>query len=220
MQKGSALIFLLVGVLVIIVAGGAFYLGKLTLRQNSSGQTTPKPSSVTAVQPTPQTTPVSSPSDETANWKTYTDTQLGFSLKYPEGWIVESAGTPSGSTRLNNNNTNWGKIATEQNKKTYQVIDDTFGVEIVRSSDPAYISDIGENRLIKSETTVVDGITGKKQYFRNSSEPRLGTGVAVKITRGKYTYSIAGGLTDQTQEYLDSQYAKIFDQILSTFRFD
>ncbi len=77
MQKGQTLIFLLIGIL--IVAGGAFLLGK---------SSNPKPSPnlvVTSQTPQPTSTPSQSPSsDETATWKTYTGRYIAF--KYPNTW--------------------------------------------------------------------------------------------------------------------------------------
>lgn len=79
MQKGQALIFLLVGILVIVVAGGAFYLGR---------QTTPKSSPVSVVtsqtpQPTTNTNPESTSSAETSDWKIYTNNEFNYTMKYP-----------------------------------------------------------------------------------------------------------------------------------------
>lgn len=89
-QKGSALIFLLVGILVAVgIAGGAFYLGR---------STTPQPSPIPAVtsqtlQPTPSLTPIptseSTSSTETANWKTYEDRESGISFKYPADLVIQ-----------------------------------------------------------------------------------------------------------------------------------
>lgn len=75
MQKGFMPILILVGILIITaVAGGAYYLGRLATSKPS-----PAPVSQTP-QPTLSTVPVT---DETVNWKTYEDLDLGFSLKYP-----------------------------------------------------------------------------------------------------------------------------------------
>lgn len=76
MQKGFVQ-FIILGVVVLaIVAAGAFYLGKQV--------STPKPQSQTSTtqptisQPSPSPTP-----DETANWKTYTNNDGKYSIKYP-----------------------------------------------------------------------------------------------------------------------------------------
>ncbi len=82
MQKGSAVIFLLIGIVMLVVIGGAFYLGRSTIS---------KPSPAPAVTfPTPLT-PSSSPTsqNETANWNTYTNRKVGFSLSYPKDWTLE-----------------------------------------------------------------------------------------------------------------------------------
>ncbi len=83
-QKGSATIILLV-VLVIVVAGGLVYFAFLK-----------KPGEV-AVSPTPTATKVANTAtptpDETANWKTYSDQTLGFSIKYPRDWRTTQCGT-------------------------------------------------------------------------------------------------------------------------------
>ena len=105
MQKGSPrevgqiFIFLLVGILILAAAGGAYFLGR---------STSPKPSATPVVSPaspaqrgeqTPQPTSTPSPSNtspaptgtaETANWKTYTNTAFGYSIKFPDTYAVSS----------------------------------------------------------------------------------------------------------------------------------
>lgn len=75
MQKGFVTPLIIVGVVVLaIVAAGAFYLGKATTFQE-----VPNPLSIfQSIQPIPSST-----TDGTANWKTYTNTLLGYELKYP-----------------------------------------------------------------------------------------------------------------------------------------
>lgn len=96
MQKGNVLIFLLVGIVVLAAIGGAFYLGRSTLlRQDFAGQATPQPSpspvatSQVATSPNPNTNPIPNGTGETASWKTYTNKKVGFSISYPENWILE-----------------------------------------------------------------------------------------------------------------------------------
>lgn len=79
-QKGQSAILMLLGILILVgVAGGAYFLGS---------QTPPKPQNP-VVTSSPQSTMVSQniPSsvvDETVNWKTYTSTKYGYSFKYPD----------------------------------------------------------------------------------------------------------------------------------------
>lgn len=72
-QKGQTGILILAGIVILVaLAGGIFYLGRVTA---------PKPQPQNVVTSSPQPSP--SPTDETANWKTYTNTKYGYSIKYP-----------------------------------------------------------------------------------------------------------------------------------------
>lgn len=72
MQKGFSSIFLVIGLLVIVLIGGAIYFGKL-----NTSKTAP-------------TTVVNTPKhDETVNWKTYTNKYYKFKLEIPNDWKVE-----------------------------------------------------------------------------------------------------------------------------------
>lgn len=83
MQKGQVLIFLLIGILIIAGIGVVYYLSR---------STSPKPSATpTVVSQTPQPT-ASSPAtpDETADWKIYTNTTFGYSIRFPDTYEVSS----------------------------------------------------------------------------------------------------------------------------------
>lgn len=80
MQKGFGVVYILVGVLILaVVAGGAYYLSRSIFPKSS-------PNPVITSQ-TPQPTPTLSP-DQTANWKTYTNPNFKFLIKYPLDWQV------------------------------------------------------------------------------------------------------------------------------------
>ena len=94
MQKGQTLIFLLVGML--IIAGGAFYLGR---------QTTPKtsPNPVVTSQtplPTENSSPTSISVNETANWKTYNSYEDNFVMKYPPNWTEKDRSAEVGTATI------------------------------------------------------------------------------------------------------------------------
>ncbi len=101
MQKGGILIWIIIGTVVVLVAGGTYYLSR---------SSSPKPSvTPIAVSQTPQPTP--SPSDaspaptsagETANWKTYTTNSGKYTFKYPQNLIVKeyTQGGPPNSPKV------------------------------------------------------------------------------------------------------------------------
>ncbi len=97
MQKGNVLVFVLIGTLVLAAALGGYYLrtsqdstqkactmeAKICPDGSGVGRTGPN----CEFSPCPSISP--SPSDETANWKIYTNNIIGFSIKYPENWGLE-----------------------------------------------------------------------------------------------------------------------------------
>lgn len=95
MQKGQAPILIVVGLLILAVAiGGVFYLGRKTIKtqpQNPNqkactmeAKICPDGSGVGRTGPNCEFAECPKVSDETANWKTYTDTKYGFSFMYPK----------------------------------------------------------------------------------------------------------------------------------------
>lgn len=87
-QKGLAPIII---VLLIAAAIGGFliYSGKINLNQTTTQVAQPSP--------TPGASGVPTGDAETANWKTYTNSEYKFSFKYPENWnnIIPSEGIDS-----------------------------------------------------------------------------------------------------------------------------
>lgn len=151
-QKGSAVIFILIGILVIAgVAGGAYYLG------------TKKPVTVIPTQTpvvtsqTPQPTIASQTTsipDATANWNTYTNTQYGISFKYPDTWFFKDAtqiapGTSLVSIAFFKNGTN-AHISSGRgdsgNELMYMIISNNL--------DGSQIVSITKDKFIQEVTTI------------------------------------------------------------------
>lgn len=84
-QKGLMLLILGVAILLIIVAGGAYYLGSKNTNLTSKPEVPQPATSAT----TPTLNPITSTEDSTAGWKTYTSTEGKYSIKYPQDWVVE-----------------------------------------------------------------------------------------------------------------------------------
>jgi len=93
----------LLGLVGLIVVGGLVFAGyKLGQREEQAKLPQPTPVSfltpTSTPTPTPKTSPitvVATPSeltptpDPTADWKTYTNTKYGYSIKYPSNWWIE-----------------------------------------------------------------------------------------------------------------------------------
>lgn len=89
-QRGNFPIILGVLVLLIVVGGGAYYLGTqhstiAPQTQNTNAQPTTSPQNNTVSNPTDVPMVTQSPqTDNTADWNTYNSTKLGFTIKYPK----------------------------------------------------------------------------------------------------------------------------------------
>lgn len=78
--KLSKWIMVAVVILVLIIVGGttAYFLNKNSISKTQT------PVTQTVVKPTPASN--AAPADPTANWKTYTNDEHGFTFKYPRDW--------------------------------------------------------------------------------------------------------------------------------------
>lgn len=190
MQKGQAQVLILAGIVILLaVAGGIFYLGRITA---------PKLQNITT-SPTPQPSPV----DETANWKTYTNTKYGYSLKYPPETILEEK--PGDVVFLD--------------KQIYIA---------VTSSDPEQCR--GDCPVIqKKEEVIINGISSKKLtgYIGEvgGSVPQSYQTIVIPYNNKFYTFTVYELKYDEnqlpTREIGSVPEAKVdlLNQILSTFKF-
>jgi hypothetical protein len=77
-EGGQTQVLILAGIVILLlVAGGIFFLGRITAPKSEAPVTTSSP------QPSPTT-------DPNVNWKTYTNARYGFSFKYPENLSIRS----------------------------------------------------------------------------------------------------------------------------------
>lgn len=196
MQKGQAQVLILAGIVILIaVAGGIFFLGRITAPKPQTPVVTssPQPS------PTPQSTPTS---DETVNWKKYINTGYKFSMRYPARLIPKEQ---TSDTFLLN-------VFFKNPKETLYPLRDDFSVEIRNQSkleeeisyrrwqlSHSIVNDIKETKITK------DGFEGARLDYNFTSADQVYLKTIVIISGG-YMYTI-GGETSLT------------DQILSTFKF-
>jgi hypothetical protein len=166
------------------------------------------PTQAVMVTPTPMLTPTFDP---TTNWKTYTNTKYGYSIKYPLGAEVKEFGYPNKDMCFN---------ITYKLTSITIVSPDAGGVGCIRTG-------IGYEGKEKEESIIV----GDKEYTVRGVE-EMGPGETLNfhnetlIVKGGLDgpkgrlgleYGSVGEETSTYQNYLENK--KYIYQILSTFRF-
>lgn len=164
-QAGQIQVLILAGILVIAaIAGGAYYLqskeGSLHFGTQKGGIT---PS------PTPAASPTSTGADETANWKTYTNTKYSFSLKYPQNFSEESQG--------------------KESPAALQLSDGQRSISFIIFTPKTSIQ-----TPINAEEITIDGRPAKKFV---QSEPN--SQVNVHINYGGYLYQVVMPINNETK---------------------
>lgn len=186
-QSNNILIIVSVAAIALLLGIGGTYL---VLNSKVQKQIQPTP--------VPTKTQISPTLDETANWKTYTNTKLNFSVRYPETWVFKESSAGSDFAPSEN------LLSVSQS----EIFSPIF--IFVKSVDNFDLSTQTLDQYQEKAITVggintkrVSGIT--KQ---GGQAARRFTGVKMK-NNGK-TY----GIITVGDSYID-----IFDQILSTFKF-
>jgi hypothetical protein len=169
-KKGSpimivAIILALVAVLAVVV----YVFGAKLL----TPQPTPAPVAVVTPSPTP---------DVTSNWKTYTNTAIGFSVKYPSNWRL--VGTEASTDMIGFGPANvgqdvqWG-ITISSDKTANQIIAD-MGKQF------------GTDRKVQQDQITVNGLTATKVSVTTSSIPTWNL-QQILITNGGKIITISNG---------------------------
>lgn len=226
MQKGQALILVLAAILIITtVAGGAYFVGKLTNKPLQSQNPvitfqTPQPI------PSPSVTPdetVYTESDRSANWKTYEDLDLGFSLKYPSDFFVNDKAAKNTIT-IEKEYQSQKEAPGYPSFMYISVIPDDFkgkaGEIYVYDPEETKILlniQIGETdqdrRYTRLADITIDGVSAK--VFENLVPPSGGDKRRLYFHKRSNTYMI--GLITSSAD--NSMTLETFKQILATFKF-
>lgn len=218
-QKGFTPIIIILGIVLILgIVGGVYYFGKNFVKVPVS-----KPQVL--VSSTPQPTQI----NETASWKTYTNNQYGYSIKYPSeaNMSIDTYGggymTGGNMHRFNfifpeelvgQNNRNNFVIEIEDNRlnlNTKEVIDN-------------YVERIKNYKDVVGGTKIIIESLNKslRPYTNNEINGLIGSygwwtfhPVLVEAKNGKiYTFYMP-----ESGRYPNDDTLKLFDQILSTFKF-
>lgn len=202
-QRGFFPIVLGILVLLIVVGGGAYYLGTQNGRTTSQGQNNPQstinPENTVAI-PTSTPTDTQTTSDtETVNWKTYADTRNNFSIKYPSGWTEK------------------GPVADNDTTLVYLHADESFG----EGPEPIqyYVWIYSDSKLPSAKLTKES--LGAYTIYKTDELPSRSGALTAFITQDEKKY-IAVSITpyDVKQPWISQdKYIGIFNKMLSTFKF-
>lgn len=151
------------------------------------------------------TTPISTVS--TADWKTYTNTDYNYSIKYPSTWTVDLASKDSRGKTLAT------FLAPGMNNAPHDktvVIQVSLTTNVSRVDSADYIKRNG-NRIISTSPVIVGGVSTDK-FIVNVNN---GYEVLVYVEKNSETYSL--GLRNTAPS--DKEYIDNFNLMLSTFQF-
>lgn len=206
-QRGIVGIFVLVLILVVAMTGGAYYLGRTTTRPQVT-----KTNQATPTTPTPNPYREPDGSAATANWKTYTSSQFGLSFSYPNGVMVTESqyglflkfrGPNQGEGGLEDG------FHIELSKKPLEI-----PLEKIVDKDAAEPKQYGQLIDGPSQTDL-----GKNRAYRFRAQGDSGyTYDSIYIPNGSSYWYVETTVEDYYNNN-KSQYQKVVDQILSTFKF-
>lgn len=213
MQKGQTGILILVGILIIVgVAGGAYYLGKSSTLKLSSAPVAP----YQAPQPTPPTSsdanrepsgsavsPKPSGAGEIANWKTYTNKDYKFLIKYPSNMVYEE---PVNDTYL---------LLVAFRDPTIPIWSDYFTLEVVKSKN---LEDEIEYRRWQIVGHVADSMKKESRItVRGYEGARLEYEIATSDPNSKKDFIIVI-IKSEKYNYVIQANSELIDKIVSSFQ--
>jgi len=156
-----------------------------------------------------------SPVDETANWKTYTNKQIGIRVQYPSNYQVKESTASVAFYIPNPKKSNWGVVIDEGFKLTVQPLKTKIAT-FESEADQYFYPGLGKLNLPqKTSNMKLDGTdairSGNKQKVESLPEDIA----SVFTIKNNKTYLFTLITSEENRVSL----IKTFDQILSTFQF-
>lgn len=221
MRRGFAPIFVVL--IFTLIAIGAYYFIK----------TSPAASQSTIQQQSPTPSPTT---DNTANWKTYINNKYGFQLLYPPSWQVKEFDISQDSEALF-----WLLISPSPNNdrtilypwKDLPSINDGLHIivthkqnqenDLIRTGYNCNLENEGCVLLFKRQPTKFLGLMANQSVAEFPDQPELYKSFGNKVQ--PYTYIIFnhqsnGWVVAYNYADFSGNHDPLFEQILSTFRFD
>ena len=181
---------------VLAIIAGVYYFGTY---KNKTTPIVSTSSPIASVQPSSSPVAILTPDPVTANWKTYTSNN--FSFKYPNNWTQSQNGLTS---NIENKYSKYGEA-------------DKFYWMYVNIDNFSYLTlSNKQNFFIDKKSDIIDGIVnGYKTHSYFSCMETCGYTTYIE----GYNKTINFFIGSFDQAHTDTQIMKIYDQILSTFKF-
>jgi hypothetical protein len=146
---------------------------------------------------------IASTTDVTKDWKTYTNTQYGLSFKYPQNWGASAVEITGDNIYLSD---------PSMDEATSNSFSDVL-MTIHRAANPKElnIQKWYEESVFKTEVQIIGQPTIGGMPALKTSQTGMNETIVMYVGKGNSVFSIQ---LNQGKEYAD-----IFDQILSTFKF-
>lgn len=160
---------------------------------------------------------------DTATWKTYTNSSLGFSVKYPDDWNVDDLGDNSSAPIIDNPQC----IKLLQHCGYFQIEVRNISSSFTGKSAKDYFSsttDPNGMEIITAKNVIIDGENGYLvDYNRPAGNGDKAALEQITVLYEKRVYSFNISEQDLKGNYLNAisayQFYSLFNQMLSTFKF-
>lgn len=202
-KEKIAVTIMLVGVTAAVFLAIGYWAGKQTATLEEDETTTTPITAATASTTTPEATATTSATDETADWKTYTNEKYGFSFKYPATWKVSDFPTDQETAQ---------RMSVEPDNEVKGLGLETFSVNIADLSEQSKTFDefIQENfQQLKDDK--LNGINVK-----SGINPSIAEHTEYVIQSGNYAITIAAIIEEEASSAIDIETASL---IAKTFEF-
>jgi len=202
-KEKIAVTIMLVGVTAAVFLAIGYWAGKQTATLEEDETTTTPITAATASTTTPEATATTSATDETADWKTYTNEKYGFSFKYPATWKVSDFPTDQETAQ---------RMSVEPDNEVKGLGLETFSVNIADLSEQGKTFDefIQENfQQLKDDK--LNGINVK-----SGINPSIAEHTEYVIQSGNYAITIAAIIEEEASSAIDIETASL---IAKTFEF-
>lgn len=199
------ILIVLIVIFVLAVGAGAYFLGQQSVK-NSPGKTQFM---------TQKSSPIP---DATANWKTYTNSDFGFNLKYPTDWKVTTAFNPTQSPNLKLNLGLTPESSQQNSTVTPIYVSQYDNPDNLSISDWQTQYNKGKQLAnnFYSPTDQETTVAGAKAYInpKGNCQPYACYQIIIMVKNNVFIFH---NVNLPNEDYSNNQ--KIFDQILSTLKF-